>query len=144
MKTALLLVIGRPAAAALACASPPATLPPPPDTSVFDSGRTAYGFFPSPPLPTYASVLETFQAMGDHGDVVLIQQNIPWDEFSDGSERESQTITDIRNQVILARQNGLEAVFIVDPLNGLNRREFFGLPAEPADADFATPEVRQA
>ena len=144
MRSALILATGLLGAAALACASTPATLPPPPDTSVFDSGRTAYGFFPSPPLPTYASVLETFQAMGDHGDVVLIQQNIPWDEFSDGSERESQTITDIRNQIILARQQGLEAVFVVDPLNGLNRREFFGLPAEQADATFATPEVRRA
>ncbi|HKY83501.1 MAG TPA: hypothetical protein VJ160_01605 [Anaerolineales bacterium] len=144
MKKALLLAAGTLAAAALACATTPAKLPPPPDNSVFDSGRTAYGFFPSPPRPTYESVLETFQAMGDHGDVVLIQQNIPWDEFVDGGQGESQAITDIRNQVILARQQGLEAVFVVDPLNGLNRREFFGLPSGWADATFATPEVRQA
>src|SRR3990172_8248951 len=99
MKTALLLVIGLLAAAALAFSSapsplappsPPAPLPPPPAPSVFASGRTAYGFFPSPPLPTYESVLETFQAMGEHGDVVLIQQNIPWDEFIEDSEGESQ------------------------------------------------------
>jgi len=144
MKAILPLVLGVLGAAGLACASAPATLPPPPADSVFDAGRTAYGFFPSPPQPTYESVLETFQAMGEHGDVVLIQQNIPWDEFIEDSEGESQTITDIRNQVILARQNGLEAVFIVDPLNGLNRREFFGLPSEWTDATFATPEVRQA
>jgi hypothetical protein len=131
-------------AAAIACASTPATLPPPPDPSGFDSGRTAYGFFPSPPQPTFESVLETFQAMGEHGDVVMVQQNIPWDDFIDGSDGESQTITDIRNQVILARQHGLEVVFVVDPLNGLNRRDFFGLPADLAGATFATPEVRQA
>ena len=144
MKRALLLVIGILAAAALACASTPPTLPPPPEVSVFDAGRTAYGFFPSPPQPTFESVLETFQAMGDHGDVVLVQQNIPWDDFVDGSDGESQTITDIRNQVILARQHGLEVVFVVDPLNGLNRRDFFGLPADLAGATFATPEVRRA
>src|SRR3972149_6532814 len=106
MKKALLLAAGTLAAAALACATTPAQLPPPPDNSVFDSGRTAYGFFPSPPRPTYESVLETFQAMGDHGDVVLIQQNIPWDEFVDGGQGGSQAIPDIRNQVILARQQG--------------------------------------
>ena len=144
MKAILPIVLGVLGAAGLACASAPATLPPPPADSVFDAGRTAYGFFPSPPQPTYESVLETFQAMGEHGDVVLIQQNIPWDDFIDGSEGESQTITDIRNQLVLARQHGLEVVLVVDPLNGLNRREFFGLPDELAGATFATPEVRRA
>jgi hypothetical protein len=145
MKTILLLVLGALVAAALACDSAPtATLPPPADPSVFDSGRTAYGFFPSPPEPTFESILETFEAMGLHGDVVLIQQNIPWADFVEGSQSDSQAIADIRNQVILARQNGLEPVFVVDPLNGLNRREFFGLPAELAGADFSTPEVRAA
>lgn len=150
MKTAILLLVVSLAAGALACASPstPATLPPPPEASVFDSGRTAYGFFPSPPKPTLASIMDTFHDMGEHGDVVLIQQNIPWEEFVDGPDGPSQTVDDIRNQVILARQNGLETVFVVDPLNGLNRREFFGLPADWAAADpsvnFGTPEVRQA
>ena len=144
MKKGHLLLAGTLIAAGLACASAPATLPLPSADSVFDAGRTAYGFFPSPPQPTHQSVLDTFQAMGEHGDVVLIQPNIPWAEFIDGGEGESQTITDIRNQVILARQNELEAVVVIDPLNGLNRREFFGLPADLADADFATPEIRQA
>jgi hypothetical protein len=143
MRSALILATGLLAAAGLACASTPATLPPP-ATSIFDGRRTAYGFFPSPPKPTFESVLETFQAMGDHGDVVLIQQNIPWEDFVEGPDGESQAITDIRNQVVLARQNSLEAVFVVDPLNGLNRREFFGLPADLAGADFATTAVRQA
>jgi hypothetical protein len=132
-------------AAGLACGGGPTpALPPPPSTSVFDEARTAYGFFPSPPEPTFESILETFEAMGQHGDVVLIQQNIPWDDFTDGPDGDSQAITDIRNQVILARQNGLEAIFVVDPLNGLNRREFFGLPSALAGADFSTPEVRAA
>ena len=132
-------------AAGLACGGGPTpTSPPPPPTSVFQAARTAYGFFPSPPEPTFESVLEAFAAMGEHGDLVLIQQNIPWDDFIDGVDVESQTITDIRNQVILAGQNDLEVVFVVDPLNGLNRREFFGLPSHLSGADFGTPEVRQA
>ncbi len=128
MRSALILATGLLAAAGLACASTPATLPPPLETSIFDGGRTAYGFFPSPPKPTFESVLETFQAMGDHGDVVLIQQNILWEAFVKGPDGESQAITDIRNQVILARQNGLEAVFVVDPLNGLKDPDLYPAP----------------
>jgi hypothetical protein len=43
----------------------------------------------------------------------------------------------------LARQKGLDAIYVVDPLNGLNRREFMGLPAgwDPA---FGNPDVRTA
>lgn len=144
MRKAHLLVAGMLVAGGLACASAPATLPPPPEDSVFDAGRTAYGFFPSPPRPSYESIRETFQGMGRHGDIVLIQPNIPWEEFADAGDGPSRAITDIRHQVILARQNDLESVLVVDPLNGLNRREFYGLPARLADADFGTPEVRRA
>jgi hypothetical protein len=131
-------------AAPLACSNATPTLPPPPESSIFDTGRTAFGFFPSPPEPTYDSIVDTFRAMGEHGDVVLIQPNIPWQDFVDGPDGDSQAITDLRNQVILARQNGLEAILVVDPLNGLNRREFFGLPEAWGGADFGTPEVRRA
>jgi hypothetical protein len=55
----------------------------------------------------------------------------------------SQRLTDIRNQMTMAQQNGLEAVFVVDPLNGLNRSEFMRLP-EGWPASFAAPEVRSA
>ncbi len=50
--------------------------------SPYSLGRTLYGFFPSPPKATTQSVIETYQAIGQHGDVVLLQQNIPWDAFS--------------------------------------------------------------
>ncbi len=56
----------------------------------------------------------------------------------------SQAVTDIVNQLILARQNGLEVIPVIDPLNGLNRREFFGLPGDLSRSDFGTPEVRSA
>jgi hypothetical protein len=138
----LLAGVGLLILAGLACGSTPAALPPPPEPSVFDSGRTAYGFFPSPSKPTYEGILDTFRGIAEHGDVVLIQPNIPWADFVDGVDGDSQGFTDVRNQVILARQNGLETILVVDPLNGLNRREFFGLPADWAGATFATPEVR--
>ncbi len=128
--------------AALACASPPAPSQPPPP-SVFEQARTAFGFFPSPPEASTSSVLKHFADLGQHADFILVQPNVPWQAFAAGSPEESPALTDIQNQVLLARQNGMETAFVVDPLNGLNRREFFGLPAD-WNPSFATPDVRKA
>jgi hypothetical protein len=129
--------------AALACGAGNPTPLPPLESSVFDEGRTVYGFFPSAPEATLQSVTDTYKAIGEHADVVLLQQNIPWEEFVQGVDVESQDIIDMRNQVILARQNKLEIIFVVDPLNGLNRRKFLGLP-DGWEANFANPDVRTA
>ncbi|HTX91092.1 MAG TPA: hypothetical protein VMC09_07740 [Anaerolineales bacterium] len=132
--------------AALACSSTPAGTPAPIPTlagSPLDLGRTAYGFFPSPPEVSTQSVIDTYKAIGQHADVVLLQQNIPWTDFAKGPDVPSANITDIHNQYILAHQNGLDVVFVVDPLNGLNRREFAGLPFG-WKASFANPQVRAA
>jgi hypothetical protein len=127
--------------AILACNS--GGVPPPPENSIFDSGRTAYGFFPSPPEATLESILQLFKDMGEHGDFVLIQQNTAWEDFVGGTDGESQTRTDLINQVKLSQQNNLETIFVIDALNGLNRREFIGLPAG-WEANFANPDVRSA
>ena len=126
----------------LACGGANA-IPPTPQNSVFDSGRTAHGFFPSPPEVSLASVLKLYKDMGAHADFVLIQQNTAWEDFVNGTESKSQTRTDLINQVKLARQNNLEYIFVIDALNGLNRREFAGLPAG-WEASFANPDVRTA
>lgn len=112
-------------------------------TSPFDLGRTVYGFFPSPPEVTTQSVIDTYKAIGQHGDLVLLQQNIPWEAFAAGVDVESAAITDIHNQYLLAHQNGLEVIFVVDLLNGLDRRDFQSLPAG-WEASFANPKVRAA
>ena len=119
------------------------SIPPTPQHSVFDSGRTAYGFFPTPPEATLESVLQHFKNIRLHGDFVLIQQNTAWEDFLQGIDGESKTRTDITNQVKLARQNDLEYIFVIDALNGLNRKEFIGLPAG-WEASFANPNVRAA
>ncbi len=66
---------------ALACQSADQSLPPAPQNSVFDSGHTAYGFFPSPPKVSLLSVLQTYKNISKHGDFVLIQQNAAWEDF---------------------------------------------------------------
>jgi hypothetical protein len=129
--------------AVLACQGQDQSIPPTPQNSVFDSGRTAYGFFPSPPEVTLASVFQTFKDIAKHGDFVLIQQNTAWEDFVNSVEGESQTRTDLINQVKLTRQNDLEYIFVIDALNGLNRRDFIGLPAG-WEASFANPNVRSA
>ncbi len=131
--------------ASLACGGPSLTPTPLPTLTPVgvQTGQTAYGFFPSPPEVSLQSVLDTYKAAGQHADVILLQQSIPWQEFEKGSDVQSQAITDISNQYLLAHQNGLEVVFVVDPLNGLNRREFMNLPADWKPS-FNTPEVRVA
>lgn len=127
----------------LSCNSGTPSVPPTPETSIFDSGRTVYGFFPVPPEPKVESAFQLFEDIGEHGDFVLIQQNTVWEDFVEDPEGESQTRTDLINQTKLAHQNGLEYIFVLDPLNGLNRREFIGLP-EGWEADFANPRVWSA
>jgi hypothetical protein len=129
--------------AALACGSGTPAPIPTLQSSPFDLQRTLYGFFPSPAEVTTQSVIDTYKAIGRHADVVLVQQNIPWNDFVASTDAASSHITDIHNQYILAHQNGLEVIFVVDPLNGLNRREFQGLPTG-WEASFANPKVRSA
>ena len=126
-----------------ACGSGTPSIPPTPQVSVFSSTKTTYGFFPSPPEVTLESVFNTFKDIGKHADFVLIQQNAAWEDFETNVDGESQTRTDLINQVKLARQNNLEYIFVIDALNGLNRREFYGLPIG-WDANFANPKVRSA
>lgn len=130
--------------ASLACGqSVPVTPFPVRENPASDSGETIYGFFPSPPKATIVSVISHFKDLGKYGDFVLFQHNIPWEDFVESAEGESQSRTDIANQETLARQNGLDSVYVVDALNGLNRREFSGL-SEDWEASFANPQVRAA
>lgn len=111
--------------------------------SPFDTKETVFGFFPSPPEASQESIIAHYKLLGEHADIVLLQQNIPWNDFETSPDAPSQAITDIQNQVVLAHQNGLDVIFVVDPLNGLNRREFFNLPMG-WNASFEDERVRSA
>lgn len=105
--------------------------------------HTLYGFFPTPPDFSRDAVLDHFQALGKHGDFLLLQPNVPWKDFAGAADTESQAKKDLRIQVELGRRNGLDSIFVIDPLNGLDRREFLGLP-EGWKASFGDPRVRSA
>ena len=143
MKRLLTLLLAL-AIVSLACGqSGPVTPFPARENPASETGETIYGFFPSPPKATLTSVLTHFKDLGQYGDFVLFQHNVPWADFVDSADGESQSRTDIANQETLARQNGLDSVYVVDALNGLNRREFKGLPSD-WEASFANPKVRAA
>lgn len=112
-------------------------------TTIQIASVTQYGFYPSPPRPDIEAVLQHFADISEHGDFILSQPNIAWEDFTDTIEGESPSRTDLKNIVTVAQVNGLSVVFVIDPLNGLNRREFSGLPAN-WEASFANPDVRAA
>lgn len=112
-------------------------------TNAFDEG-TAFGFFPFPQGDTFEDVLDHFSDLADHADVVLVQPAVAWEEFTGPqSDDDSPARENLRNLTTIAEQHGLGTVYVVDPLNGLDRTQFFDLP--PGwDPSFATPEVRAA
>lgn len=134
--------------AGLACdgsvASPTLQRSPASPTSVFDVERTAFGFFPSSPELTPESFTATLQAIGQHGDVILVQHQIPWAEFIHQPDGDSPAIEEMRNTLTLARQNGLEVIFVIDPLQAFDRSKIATFPPELAGGDFSTAGVRQA
>ncbi len=114
-------------------------------TTVDDSpAGTSYGFFPFPNGDTFEDVLAHFGDLSEHADVLLMQPNIAWEEFVGDADRSDSTLRDnLRNMALLADQHGLDIIYVVDPLNGLNRREFLNLPAG-WDPSFANTDVREA
>lgn len=105
--------------------------------------HTEYGFFPGPPDLSRKAVLSHFEALGRHADFILLQPNVPWKDFADGRGEKSAGKKDLRIQAQLGRLNGLDAVFVLDPLNGLDRREFYKLPEE-WEPSFGDSRVRSA
>lgn len=74
------------AGASLACGNttpPDGALQPIPTLAVspLDTYSTVYGFFPSPPEVSLESVINTYRALGEHADVVLLQQAVEWDSI---------------------------------------------------------------
>lgn len=104
---------------------------------------TLFGFFPFPAGTSSEAVNAHFQDLSEHGDVVLLQPNVPWEDFQAGIAGESGSRDNLRNLAILAKAHGLGTIVVVDPLNGLDRKQFFGLP-ESWEPSFSNPDVRSA
>ncbi|XOB98949.1 hypothetical protein ACMC9I_02340 [Deinococcota bacterium DY0809b] len=102
------------------------------------------GFFPSPARIEWSSLLATLRGIGRHADAVLLQRNVPWEAFAQDPDAPSRRFADLVNLVRLSREQGLEPIFVVDALNGLDRRTFQGVPAAWGKPSFADPRIRRA
>ena len=111
---------------------------------LFDFSRTGFGFFPTPPEPTASSSVDNIKRMSGHADVLLFQEQVPWLDFQEGVDSESPRVTVVGDLVDYVEFYGMRTIMVVDPLNGLNRREFQGVPAEWGEVNFSTPEIRTA
>ena len=109
-----------------------------------EGARPLLGFFPSPARFTLESLVATLEGIARHADAVLLQRNVPWQDFAAGPDAASRAFEDLKNLVQLSRQRGLEPIFVVDALNGLDRRRFYDLPPAWGRAGFADPRVRRA
>jgi hypothetical protein len=97
-----------------------------------------------PPQLTDASYADTFELIGGAGDVVLIQRAPPWPELLSGDISASTGATTQR-EVKLARDNGLDIFFAIDPTDpATGRSELADLPSDLAGARFADKKVRDA
>ena len=112
----------------------PAAPPPVPARSY------AMGWAPNPPRIDAALFLETVDSIRKVAEVTIIQQIVPWPELLGGASMDS-LIEDRGGLADFLRFKGLEIIFLVDPLDGLDRRSE---PPELADLgrSILEPEIR--
>ncbi len=108
------------------------------------SGRTKYGFYTTAPDLTARSRTRTLRAISRHADALLLQPEVPWVQFLSAPDGRSAVIDGLRATVGQARRAGLEPIFVIDPLKGMDRTRFATLPAGLGSADFGTPQLRRA
>lgn len=99
------------------------------------------GFGTIPPRATLESLIETVQAIALRGELLLVQQEVPWGPLLDGTQTMEEAVAEREGLADFARGLGLEIVFLLDPLDGLDRRK------EPPDLvargrSIVEPEIR--
>ncbi len=88
---------------------------------------------------------EAIDFAGDHGELVLIQRNVPWGEFAPGASVSDETVESTTSERDAVRKNGLKLFFAIDPTDGATGRDrLAGLPEELAGRRFDDAEVRAA
>ena len=80
------------------------------------------GFFVMPSVPSVAATLALVPKMAAVSDYAMIQREAPWTRIAKGDSFEQIIDDEYVGLVNLLRGNGLKIVLLVDPLDGLNRR----------------------
>lgn len=80
------------------------------------------GFGPTPPRATLESFIQTIEEIAEVGELALIQQTVPWAALLDGTQTMEEALAERERLVEFLDALGLEVVFLLDPLDGLDRR----------------------
>jgi hypothetical protein len=80
----------------------------------------AMGWGLQPPKPTEESIIATAMAMSQVAEFGIIQQAVPWARLFAGATIE-EMVAETKGLADFLRALGLQIVFLVDPLDGLNR-----------------------
>jgi hypothetical protein len=99
------------------------------------------GFGTIPPRATLESLIETIEQIAERGEILLVQQEVPWAPLLDGTQTMEEAVEEREGLADFAQGLGLDVVFLLDPLDGLDRRK------EPPDLvargrSIVEPEIR--
>ena len=99
------------------------------------------GFGPTPPRASLESLIETIEEIADVSEIALIQQPVPWAALLDSTQTMEEALAERERLVEFLDGLGLEIVFLLDPLDGLDRRRE---PAELVERGRSVlePEIR--
>lgn len=87
----------------------------------------AIGWAPGAPRPEVPLVVALMDSLARVSELAILQQPVPWPELLAGASLDS-LVQDRGNVADYLRARGLQIIFLVDPLDGLNRtREDPGL-----------------
>jgi len=81
----------------------------------------AMGWAPIAPRSDVPLVLAVMDSLSKVSDIAIIQQPVPWPELLAGASLDS-LVEDRNNVAAFLRAKGLDIIFLVDPLDGLDRR----------------------
>ncbi len=74
------------------------------------------------PRPDLELILALADSMAQVSEIAIIQQSVPWTELLAGAPMDS-LVQDRGNIADFLRAKGLQIIFLVDPLDGLDRRK---------------------
>jgi hypothetical protein len=98
------------------------------------------GWAPGAPRPDEALILQVIDSMARVSDITILQQPVPWPELLAGASLDS-LVADRGAVADFLRFKGLKLIFLVDPLDGLDRtKEDPGLVE--AGRSILEPEIR--
>ncbi|GMR12799.1 MAG: hypothetical protein BMS9Abin29_0992 [Gemmatimonadota bacterium] len=113
--------------------------PDPPD--LVQPRTYAMGWAPAAPRPEIELILRGIDSMAVVSDMAIVQNAVPWEPLLAGAAMDS-LVQDRAQLTDLLASKGLELIFLVDPLDGLDRtREADNLLA--LGRSILEPEIRQ-